>query len=52
MILDEIKSVMPSFVARVERPDRGGEWVRYLEVARTGRRALVAAARAVRRRRR
>ena len=31
MILDEIKSVMPSFVARVERPDRGGEWVRYLE---------------------
>jgi thymidylate synthase ThyX len=31
MILDEIKSVMPSFVARVERPDRGGEWTRYLE---------------------
>jgi hypothetical protein len=22
---------MPSFVARVDRPDRGGEWVRYLE---------------------
>jgi thymidylate synthase ThyX len=34
MILDEIKSVMPSFVARVERPERGGEWARYLE-ART-----------------
>jgi thymidylate synthase ThyX len=31
MILDEIKAVMPSFVARVERPDRGGEWVGYLE---------------------
>jgi thymidylate synthase ThyX len=31
MILDEVKAVMPSFVARVERPDRGGEWVRYLE---------------------
>ena len=31
MILDEIKSVMPSFVARVERPDRGGEWIGYLE---------------------
>jgi thymidylate synthase ThyX len=30
MILDEIKAVMPSFVARVERPDRGGEWVSYL----------------------
>ena len=22
---------MPSFVARVERPDRGGEWIAYLE---------------------
>ncbi len=31
MILDEIKAVMPSFVARVERPDRGGEWIAYLE---------------------
>jgi thymidylate synthase ThyX len=31
MILDEIKAVMPSFVARVERPERGGEWVAYLE---------------------
>ncbi len=31
MILDEVKTIMPSFVARVERPDRGGEWVRYLE---------------------
>ena len=31
MILDEIKAVMPSFVARVERPERGGEWVSYLE---------------------
>src|SRR5687767_13454836 len=31
MILDEVKAVMPSFVARVERPDRGGEWVSFLE---------------------
>jgi thymidylate synthase ThyX len=30
MILGELKSVMPSFVARVERPDRGGEWIEYL----------------------
>jgi len=30
MILDEIKTVMPSFVARVERPERGGEWIEYL----------------------
>src|SRR5262245_4369661 len=29
-ILDAVKAVMPSFVARVERPDRGGEWVEYL----------------------
>lgn len=31
MILGELKQVMPSFVSRVERPDRGGEWVSYLE---------------------
>ena len=30
MILDELKKVMPSFVARVDRPDRGGEWISYL----------------------
>ena len=31
LILDAIKAVMPSFVARVERPERGGEWIGYLE---------------------
>jgi thymidylate synthase ThyX len=31
MILQEIQAVMPSFVARVERPDRGGAWIGYLE---------------------
>jgi thymidylate synthase ThyX len=31
MILAELQKVMPSFVARVERPDRGGEWISYLE---------------------
>jgi thymidylate synthase ThyX len=30
MILTELQAVMPSFVSRVERPDRGGEWVSYL----------------------
>jgi thymidylate synthase ThyX len=30
MILRELQQVMPSFVARVDRPDRGGEWVSYL----------------------
>jgi thymidylate synthase ThyX len=31
MILRELQRVMPSFVSRVERPDRGGEWISYLE---------------------
>jgi thymidylate synthase ThyX len=31
MILRELQQVMPSFVARVGRPDRGGEWISYLE---------------------
>jgi len=31
MILETVQAVMPSFVARVERPDRGGEWVSFLE---------------------
>jgi thymidylate synthase ThyX len=39
MILDEVKAIMPSFVTRVERPDRGGEWIGYLESrARAGER--------------
>jgi len=29
-ILEAVQAVMPSFVSRVERPDRGGEWVGYL----------------------
>jgi thymidylate synthase ThyX len=31
MILEEMKAVMPSFVSRVERPERGGEWIEHLE---------------------
>ena len=34
LILESIKAVMPSFVARVERPERGGEWVTFLEQRR------------------
>jgi thymidylate synthase ThyX len=30
MILGELEGVVPSFVARVGRPDRGGEWIDYL----------------------
>ncbi|MBV9466887.1 MAG: FAD-dependent thymidylate synthase, partial [Solirubrobacterales bacterium] len=31
MLLDAVESVIPSFVSRVQRPDRGGEWISYLE---------------------
>jgi hypothetical protein len=31
MLLHECKQVIPSFLARVERPERGGLWVSYLE---------------------
>jgi thymidylate synthase ThyX len=31
MILGELQAVMPSFVARVDRPDRGGRWAQYLQ---------------------
>jgi thymidylate synthase ThyX len=31
MILEAVQAVIPSFVTRVERPDRGGEWIAYLE---------------------
>jgi thymidylate synthase ThyX len=36
MILAELQQVMPSFVSRVDRPDRGGEWVSYLQARRAG----------------
>jgi thymidylate synthase ThyX len=31
MILAELQRVMPSFVSRVDRPERGGEWISYFE---------------------
>ena len=34
LMLAELQKVIPSFVTRVDRPDRGGEWVRYLEQRR------------------
>ena len=33
MILAELRQVIPSFVARVDRPERGGEWISYLQRA-------------------
>jgi thymidylate synthase ThyX len=35
MILEELNKVMPSFVSRVGRPDRGGEWISFLEQRRS-----------------
>ncbi len=31
LILEAVQAVMPSFVTRVSRPERGGEWIAYLE---------------------
>ncbi|MEX2108862.1 MAG: FAD-dependent thymidylate synthase [Solirubrobacterales bacterium] len=42
MILSELQQVMPSFVSRVERPDRGGEWISYLERRREATESWVA----------
>jgi thymidylate synthase ThyX len=42
MILDEVKAVIPSFVARVERPDRGGTWIEYLQARETAAERWVA----------
>ncbi len=42
MILDTLKQVMPSFVSRVERPDRGGDWIAFLEQREDAARRWVA----------
>ena len=31
MMLDELRKVIPSFLQRVDRPDRGGDWSAYLD---------------------
>ena len=31
MALEELGRVIPSFISRVERPERGGEWISYLQ---------------------
>jgi thymidylate synthase ThyX len=42
MVLRELQAVMPSFVARVERADRGGEWAEYLAGRRSTAERIVA----------
>ena len=42
MILTELTKVIPSFVGRIERPDRGGEWIAYLRERRRATERAVA----------
>ena len=42
MLLSELQGVIPSFVSRVERPDRGGDWVAHLRERREATERAVA----------
>ncbi len=42
-LLRELRQVIPSFVTRVDRPDRGGAWSEHLRARREETRALAAA---------
>ena len=42
MLLAELQHVIPSFVARVDRPDRGGDWVEHLRERRQATERAVA----------
>jgi len=42
MLLRELQAVMPSFVARVDRPERGGAWVAHLRARREATERAVA----------
>jgi thymidylate synthase ThyX len=41
MMLEELRKVIPSFLQRVDRPERGGEWTAYLERTRAETAAVV-----------
>jgi thymidylate synthase ThyX len=41
MMLEELRKVIPSFLQRVDRPDRGGAWSDYLDSTRRDTAALV-----------
>jgi thymidylate synthase ThyX len=42
LMLVELRKVIPAFLTRLERPERGGVWVRYLEETGEATRALAA----------
>lgn len=41
LMLQELRKVVPSFLRRLDQPDRGGAWADYLEQVRQGTEALV-----------
>jgi thymidylate synthase ThyX len=41
LMLDELRKVIPSFLVRVDRPERGGAWSSYLATTRDETRAVV-----------
>jgi thymidylate synthase ThyX len=41
LMLDELRKVIPSFLVRVDRPERGGAWSSYLAATRDDTHALV-----------
>jgi thymidylate synthase ThyX len=41
MMLEELRKVIPSFLSRLDRPDRGGAWVEYLESTRSQTKSVV-----------
>jgi thymidylate synthase ThyX len=41
LMLDELRKVIPSFLVRVDRPDRGGAWTEYMESTRDNTADLV-----------
>jgi thymidylate synthase ThyX len=42
MMLEELRKVIPSFLTRVDRPERGGAWSTYLETTHAETEAIVA----------
>jgi thymidylate synthase ThyX len=42
LMLAELRKVIPAFLTRVDRPDRGGAWARYLEETREAAAAVAA----------
>jgi thymidylate synthase ThyX len=42
VMLEELRKVIPAFMARVDQPDRGGRWTAYFEATRAATRAAAA----------